>query len=179
MTDLPRLTPLLLLMILGLGAATTTAPTTEPALREFSSRQYRVRWKYPADWIVANPPMQGKVFSAHVPGGDNGFVNLRIARGSQGSSDAAILVDVADGLASFVFKNGGEHVKIKPEQIGDLPARRITFEKQGESQRVKAAYVVAVKDGVEYVFNFAAPAVVFDSLEPAVNEMLKSFEVLD
>jgi hypothetical protein len=169
---------LAIVLLLSAGAA----PTTEPALAQFTSREFRVRITYPAEWIVAEHPSDGDVFSARIPAAQTdgfGIVTLRIDRSQQGSSDAAMLVDLADSLASYVFKAGAEHVKINPDSLGDIPARRITSEKHGNSDPIKAVYIVAVKDRVEYVFNFTGPAANFDSLLPAVNDMLKRFEVLE
>jgi hypothetical protein len=153
------------------------APSTRSATTEFTSSEHRLRFKYPVEWIVPERPLQGAIFSAQIP--PAGDISLRIDRSNQNSPDAAILMDVADALASVAFKSGGKHVTIKPDQLGDLPARRITVQSGDPPDTVQAVYIVAVKDRVEYVFHFAGPAKLLDSQLPAINEMLKSFELLD
>jgi hypothetical protein len=170
---------LFLAMTLGLTAPAPGEPTTQSAQHEFTSPQYKIRLKYPADWTAPDPPLPGDIFSAQPPEPNRAMLNLRIDHAPPGAPDSATLVDLTDSMAGAIFKNGGEHVIIKPQTLGALPARRISFEKQGPADRVKGVYVVAVKDRVEYVFNFTASVQAFDSLLPAMNDLLNSFELLD
>src|SRR5439155_14474847 len=139
----------------------------------------------PAGWVLPEHPVKGEVFSVRTPvisASDQriGVVGLRIDNGPEGRSDAATMMELSSSIAGYVFKNGAQHVVVKPDALsnGTLPARRIRFLTDQPSGKVATMYVVAVHKRVEYVFNIAAPAEQFDAMLPQVEALLKSFEVL-
>jgi hypothetical protein len=168
------------------NAADTTAPTTQAATAEFVSPEFRFRLRHPADWIRPQHPVNDQVFSVRTPDMSPtdarfGVVGLKIDNGPEGQSDTATLLELSDSIAGYVFKNGGQHVTVKPDRIGvaNLSARRIRFVSDQPSGKIATMYVVAVRKRTEYVFNVAAPVELFDEMLPGVNEVLKSFELLD
>lgn len=178
----------LVLASLGRAENAATAPATQPATapmaREFTSDKFHFRVKYPAGWLVPPQPIGTEVFSARTPAfgpkdARFGAVGLRIDQGPQGRSDRSILMELSAAMAGYIFNHGGKKVTIRPDQLGNLPARRVRFISDQPSGPVATMYVVAVKHRIEYVFSIAAPAEKFDELLPAVETMLKSFEVLE
>src|SRR5258707_15273032 len=103
-----------LAFVFVLASRAIADPPTGPATTESTSSQHHPRFKYPVEWIVLQRPLQGAIFSAQIP--PSGVINLRIDRSSRNSSDDAILLDVADALATAAFKSGGKHVTIKPDK---------------------------------------------------------------
>jgi hypothetical protein len=168
-------------------AADTTAPaTTQTATAEFVSPEFRFRLRYPAEWTRPEHPVNDQVFSVRTPDirpADHrfGVVGLKIDNGPEGQSDAATLMELSGSIAGYVFKMGGQHVTIKPDKIGvaNLPARRIRFVSDQPSGKIATMYVIAVRKRTEYVFNIAAPVEMFDEMLPRVNELLKSFELIE
>jgi hypothetical protein len=168
------------------STAPSTEPTSAPATKEFNSGEFRFRLKYPADWVLPEHPVNGEVFSLRTPvisASDKrfGVVGLRIDNGPEGATDVATMMELSSSIAGYVFKNGAQHVIIKPDALsgGSLPARRIRFVTDQPTGKVATMYVVAVHKRVEYVFNIAAPAEQFEQMLPQVEALLKSFEVLD
>ncbi len=199
MPDIRRM-PLLLMVAASVSvcrASDTTAPATQPAtlpahtpasqsvaMREIVNREQRFRLKCPADWIEPEHPANGQVFSVQKPGGSPqdtqfGVVGLRIDNGPEGMSDKAILMDLSGSIAGAVFKSGGKKITVKPDTLGVIAARRIRFLNEQPAATTEVMYVIAVKKRIEYVFNVAAPQQQFEEMLPAVEELLKSFEVLD
>jgi hypothetical protein len=170
-----------------LAASDTTAPSTQPAATvEFVSPEFRFRLRHPAEWVRPKHPVNDQVFSVRTPdtGAADarfGVVGLKIDNGPEGQSDSATLLELSDSIAGYVFKNGGQHVTVKPDKIGvaNLSARRIRFVSDQPSGKIATMYVVAVRKRTEYVFNIAAPVDLFDTMLPDVNEVLKSFELID
>ena len=164
----------------------TTAPATSPDTKEFTSPELRFRLRYPADWIAPEHPVNDQVFSVRTPAlsaTDHrfGVVGLRLDNGPEGQPDRATLLEISGSIAGYVFKNGGKKVTIKDDKIGvaNLPARRIRFLTDQPDGQVVTMYVVAVHKRTEYVFNIAAPAEMFDRILPDVNELLKSFDLIE
>lgn len=178
---------LLLCVVTALASrATPPTTTTAPALLEFVSAEYRFRLNHPAEWLVPEHPVSGEVFSLRTPAispsdARFGVVGLRIDNGPDGQSDVATLIDLGGTIAGYVFKNGGQKVIVKPDQLGAaaLAARRIRFVTDQPSGKIATMYVVAVRKRIEYVFTVAAPVELFDQLLPRVDALLKSFELIE
>ena len=170
----------------GPTTAPASEPSTAPAVSEFASAEFRFRLKYPAGWVLPEHPVNGEVFSLRTPvvsASDKrfGVVGLRIDNGPEGRTDVATMMELSSSIAGYVFKNGAQHVIVKPDALSDgtLPGRRIRFWTVQPEGKVATMYVVAVHKRVEYVFNIAAPAEQFEAMLPQVEALLKSFEVLD
>lgn len=182
------------------SAATRPAgPATAPALPlvPWSSERFRVRLRYPRPWhIVATPPV-GTVFSAHIPlhdpPGPAATISLRMDRAvaadkigpDPSGTDRAAMMDIADAMAAYVFNNGGRKVTIRPDTLGSktlpggaIPARRVRYLTDLPSGPAATLDVVAVKNGIAYVWTISGPAGSFDPLLPQVQQMLDSFETL-
>jgi len=180
------------LVLLAMSAGPATRPT-----KPFVSDDYGFRLSVPADWIVPGRPDDGQVFTAWMPlraaarGGPAtrpgagpfrvGGVGLRVERGPRGQPDKQVLRDLTDSMAASLFadeKLAAKHVALRPATVGDLPAaRQVRFTVDQDGRSVAVMYVVAVRNGVEYVFNIAAPADQLDGLLPDVTAMLASFDV--
>ena len=183
-----------LLVTPALLATVAAAPATRPT-RPFNSDEYGFRLKVPADWIVPEHPDDGQVFTVWMPlpkpATDGpatrpagpfrvGGVGVRIEQGPPGQPDRQVLRDLTDAMAADLFaddKLAAKHVAMRPATVGDLPARQVRFAVDQAGRPVVVLYVVAVRKGVEYVFNAAAPADQFDALLPDVLAMLASFDV--
>jgi hypothetical protein len=180
--------------VLTLLATTAATPATRPTT-PFTSDEYGFRLEVPADWIVPEHPDDGQVFTVWMPlrspaaGGPAtraagpfrvGGVGLRIEQGPPGQPDRQVVRDLTDSMAADLFadeKLAAKHVALRPATVGDLPARQVRFVVDQAGRPVAVLYVVAVRKGVEYVFNTAAPADQFDALLPDLLAMLASFDV--
>ena len=161
-----------------LAAAPASQPSSAPATKDFSSDEYRFRLQYPAGWIVPPEPVHDQVFSVRTPAdasGKFGEVGLRIDSGPIEMTDKAALVELSGTVVGIVQHNGGHAVRITRGQLGGYPSRIVRFQ-TGETE---AMYVMTVHQHVQYVFNVAAPAKQFDALLPAVEMLLKSFELIE
>ncbi|HSV16597.1 MAG TPA: hypothetical protein VLI90_20200 [Tepidisphaeraceae bacterium] len=174
-------------IVLPSARADTVAPsTTQSATTEFVSPEFRFRLRHPAQWTRPEHPVNDQVFSVRTPDvapGDHrfGVVGLKIDNGPEGQSDAATLLELSDSIAAYVFKGGAQHVTVKPDKIGvaNILARRVRFVTEQPSGKIATMYVIAVRKRTEYVFNIAAPVELFDTMLPGVDELLKSFELIE
>jgi hypothetical protein len=177
---------------------TTAATAPAQLLQEWDSRQYRVRLHCPATWTLLAPPPAGQVFAARIPlhaaAVPFAVINLRIDRAAPAApasessariADRAAMMEVADAMAAYVFNNGGKKVTIQPATLGDaglpsgaMPARQVRFVTDLPSGPLTTMHVIAVRDGIAYVWTIAAPATVFDPLLPQVEQALARFETL-
>jgi hypothetical protein len=185
----------------------TTAPTTQPAtapaagiepLRLWTSPADHIRLQCPATWKVLAHPPPGQVFAARIPlrnaSAPFAVIDLRIDRATPGplvpgperdSVDSAATAEIADAMAAYVFNNGGKKVAIHPDTLGNpglrsgaIPARRVRFLTDLPAGPLATIHVVAVRNGIAYVWTLAAPAPALDALLPEVNRTFASFETL-
>jgi hypothetical protein len=190
--DTRRSTALLCGLLLAAGP--TTRPATAPTAT-FDNDECGFKLKYPAGWIVPEHPDDGQVFTVWMPLRPGtatrptgalaghlsvGGVGLRVEQATRGVPDRQAVRELTDLIAANLFadeKLGAKHVALRPATVGDLPARQVRFIVQQPAGPVTVAYVIAVRNGTEYVFNAAAPSDQFDALWPSVEAMLASFDL--
>ena len=177
-------------LILAVAAAPTTRPTTT-----FDSREYGFKLKVPAGWIVPDRPDEGQVFTAWLPlrAGPAtgpatrptgvlrvGGAGLRVEQGRAGVPDGQLVRDLTGLMAANLFADdrlGAKHVALRAAKVADLPARQVRFVVDQGHGPVTVVYVVAAHNGVEYVFNAAAPSDQFDALWPDLAALFASFDL--
>jgi len=170
-------------MIAGSGALIAADPATKPAtkpikLRHFDSSAFNFHLDYPDDWTVLEHPVNNQVFSmqTQAPGKADqnlGVMGLRIDTGPATANDDQLLKQISGQMVDYLFNHGGKNIAIKPDKLGDIPARRITL----DTAASKAVYIVAVLHHTEYVFNIAAPADQMEKMMSAASEVIRSFRV--
>ena len=176
--------PILILSVAMLIAAgPATQPATQPIkLKTFTGNQFTL--DYPEEWTVLDHPVNYQVFSMQtepVNKADRnlGVMGLRIDTGPATGSDAEILKDVSGGMVELLFNHGAKNTTVKPDKLGDIPARRIRVDTDQPTGSTTAIYIVAVHHRTEYVFTIAAPSDQIEKMLPKVEAVLKSFKVLE
>ena len=185
-----------LLLLLPIAAGPATRPSTEPdhpaavsvvpiiKLADFTSNEFRFRLRYPADWIVLEHPVNNQVFSlqtepVNAADANLGVAGLRIDTGPEGTSDVQSLKNVSDAIVDYLFNHGGKKISIKTSALGTLDARQVTVTNEHSTGDTQAMYVIAVHQRIEYVFTIAGPADEFVKMQPKVDLLLKSFELME
>ena len=136
-------------------------------------------------WVRVDPPATGQVFSIRTPvfepstgptsrrALDFGSLGITIQVDPESRTDDQTLHDVSAGIVDFVFNHGGDHVRIVPDRVGGVDARRVRFETGGKA----AVCVVAVRNHVAVILDAAAPTDRFDRYLPAVQSVLDNLVV--
>jgi hypothetical protein len=186
-----QIAAIFLLAVIAAGPASQPAPlppsATEPSkipMADLTNAPFHFHLKYPADWKAVDPPVNHQVISLQTVPIDPkntafGVIGLRVTRGSGEEADPELLKDVSGEMVNYAFNNGGKKVILKPDKLGDIPARRIVFDLEKPDGVSRVECVVAVRDSGIYVFTVAAPSDVFDKMQPGLREMLKSFELTE
>jgi hypothetical protein len=162
-----------------IAADPATQPTTRPIkLRAYDNTQFNFHLDYPEDWTVLDHPVNNQVLSMQTepPGKADqnlGVMGLRIDTGPADANDSELLKQISGQMVDYLFNHGGKNIAIKPDKLGDIPARRITV----DTNASKAVYMVAVFHHTEYVFNIAAPAEQMEKMMSAASEVIRSFKV--
>jgi hypothetical protein len=164
-----------------MAAGPATQPASHPVrLKHLDINAYNLHLDYPADWTVLDPPVNNQVLSmqTQAPGKADrnlGVMGLRINTGPETADDAQLLKEISGGMVDYLFNHGGKNIAIKPDKLGDIPARRISV----DTDSAKAVYMVAVLHHTEYVFNIAAPADQMEKMMSAALEVIRSFKITE
>jgi hypothetical protein len=168
-----------------LAADPATKPTTQPIkLHSFDSNEFNFHLDYPDDWTVLEHPVNHQVFSmqtepANAADKNLGVMGLRIDTGPASGNDSEILKQISGQMVDYLFNHGGKSIVIKPDQLGEIPARRIRFNTESTAGTTTAIYIVAVHNRTEYAFQIAAPAEQIEKMLRGAEAVLKSFKVTE
>ncbi len=154
------------------------------AMTDLTNDEFHFHLKYPADWKRLDPPVNNQVISLRTPqatGGDANFaaIGLRIRPGPATGSDDQILKDISGEMVSYTINHGGKKVTVNPTKLGDLAARRLTFDIETPNAVSRVMCILAVHERVEFVFTIAGPPEVQTRVAPGVDQMLSTFSLTD
>jgi hypothetical protein len=165
-----------------IAADPATQPTTQPIkLKHFDNNTFNFHLDYPDDWTVLEHPVNNQVFSMQTQAPDKadqnlGVMGLRIDTGPANANDDQLLKQISGQMVDYLFNHGGKNIAIKPDKLGDIPARRISVDTTTSTGTTKAIYIIAVQHHTEYVFNIAAPADQMEKMLPKAEEVVRSFK---